>query len=70
MAYCNSTTATQATWGGLFSVCSCRATSPHTGGINVGMGDGSVRFVAQGISGTTWLAACTPNYGDLLGADW
>jgi len=53
-----------------FSVCMCRATSPHTGGINVGMGDGSVRFVAQGISGATWFAACTPQQGDLLGADW
>jgi prepilin-type N-terminal cleavage/methylation domain-containing protein/prepilin-type processing-associated H-X9-DG protein len=52
------------------SVCSCRATSPHTGGINVGMGDGSVRFVAQGISGTTWYHACTPQGGEVLGSDW
>ena len=68
--YCNTTEATQATWGGVFSVCSCRATSPHVGGINVGMGDGSVRLVAQGISGATWFAACTPQSGDLLGSDW
>jgi hypothetical protein len=26
--------------------------------------------VAQGISGATWLAASTPNYGEVLGADW
>ncbi len=68
--YCNTNTAREDTWGGLFSVCSCRATSPHTGGINTGMGDGSVRFLAQGISGNTWFAACTPNYGDVLGPDW
>jgi prepilin-type processing-associated H-X9-DG protein len=48
----------------------CRATSPHTGGINVGMGDGSVRLVTASVSGTTWFAACTPNYGDILGSDW
>jgi len=47
-----------------------RASSGHTAGINVGMGDGSVRFVAQGISGTTWWFALTPNSGDVLGSDW
>jgi prepilin-type N-terminal cleavage/methylation domain-containing protein/prepilin-type processing-associated H-X9-DG protein len=46
------------------------ASSPHTGGINVGMGDGSVRFVAQGISPTTWWYACTPNGQEVLGSDW
>ncbi len=53
-----------------FSVCMCRATSPHTGGINAGMGDGSVRFVAQGISGATWFYASTPSGGEILGSDW
>jgi prepilin-type N-terminal cleavage/methylation domain-containing protein/prepilin-type processing-associated H-X9-DG protein len=46
------------------------ATSPHTGGINVGLGDGSVRFVSQGISGATWWFAMTPNGGEVLGPDW
>ncbi len=46
------------------------ASSPHSGGINVGMGDGSVRFVPTGISPGTWWYALTPNYGDLLGSDW
>jgi prepilin-type processing-associated H-X9-DG protein len=46
------------------------ASSPHTAGINVGMGDGSVHFVAEGISPTTWWYAETPNQGDLLGPDW
>jgi len=42
----------------------------HSGGINVGMGDGSVRLVAQGVSTLTWYAAITPNGGELLGPDW
>jgi prepilin-type N-terminal cleavage/methylation domain-containing protein/prepilin-type processing-associated H-X9-DG protein len=46
------------------------ATTSHTGGINVCMGDGSVRFVRTGISGGTWLAAITPNGNDILGHDW
>jgi prepilin-type N-terminal cleavage/methylation domain-containing protein/prepilin-type processing-associated H-X9-DG protein len=46
------------------------ATSPHTGGINVTLGDGSVRFVSQGLSGTTWWSAMTPSGGEVLGPDW
>jgi prepilin-type N-terminal cleavage/methylation domain-containing protein/prepilin-type processing-associated H-X9-DG protein len=46
------------------------ASSPHTGGINVALADGSQRFVAQGISGSTWWAAMTPAAGDILGSDW
>lgn len=40
------------------------------GGISVGMGDGSVRFVSSKLSGRTWLYACTPSDGDILGPDW
>jgi hypothetical protein len=36
----------------------------------VGLGDGSVRTVASGISLTTWWSACIPNDGNVLGADW
>jgi hypothetical protein len=46
------------------------AQSSHTAGINVGLADGSVRFVSQSISGTSWWAACTPRSGDLPGSDW
>jgi prepilin-type processing-associated H-X9-DG protein len=46
------------------------ASSPHTGGMNVGLGDGSVRFLAQGISATTWAAALTPAGGEVLGSNW
>jgi len=44
--------------------------SSHTGGMNVGMGDGSVRFVTQGVSANTWWYAQTPAGGDILGSDW
>jgi hypothetical protein len=44
--------------------------TPHTGGILVSMGDGSSRSVSQGVSGTTWYAACTPAGGEVLGSDW
>jgi prepilin-type N-terminal cleavage/methylation domain-containing protein len=69
VSYCQTTT-TPWSWGGRASVCMCRAVSPHTAGINVGMGDGSVRFIAKGISQGTWFAACTPSSGDALGDDW
>jgi prepilin-type N-terminal cleavage/methylation domain-containing protein/prepilin-type processing-associated H-X9-DG protein len=46
------------------------ATSPHTNGINVGLGDGSVRFVAQSINANTWWHALTPDGGEVLGPDW
>jgi prepilin-type N-terminal cleavage/methylation domain-containing protein/prepilin-type processing-associated H-X9-DG protein len=46
------------------------ASSPHTGGMNVCLGDGSVRFLNQGISGTTWWWACTPSGGEVLGSEW
>jgi prepilin-type N-terminal cleavage/methylation domain-containing protein/prepilin-type processing-associated H-X9-DG protein len=47
-----------------------RAISPHTGGINAALGDGSVRFVSQGVSPNTWWFALTPAGGEVLGSDW
>jgi prepilin-type processing-associated H-X9-DG protein len=47
-----------------------RPQSPHPGGINVGLGDGSVRFVSSEISPQTWWYACTPDGGEVLGPDW
>jgi prepilin-type processing-associated H-X9-DG protein len=44
--------------------------SPHPGGINVALGDGSVRLVADKISPQTWWHAITPNGGEVLGPDW
>ena len=47
-----------------------RAQSPHAGGINVCLGDASVRFVASGITPQTWANACDPRDGAPLGGDW
>ena len=44
--------------------------SARAGTILVGLGDGSVRNVAAGISSSTWWAACTPAGGEVLGDDW
>src|SRR5262249_20866205 len=40
------------------------ARSQHTGGVNVLLGDGSVRFVTNGISPTTWQALATRAGGE------
>jgi hypothetical protein len=42
----------------------------RSGGILVGLADGSVRNIGPGISGSTWWAACTPDGGEVLGSDW
>jgi hypothetical protein len=39
-------------------------------GIEVAMGDGSVRLVAAAVSPQTWWVACTPAEGDIFGSDW
>ena len=47
-----------------------RAATAHTGGIQVGLADGSVRTLAPSLSGDTWWAAVTPRGGEYLGSDW
>jgi prepilin-type N-terminal cleavage/methylation domain-containing protein/prepilin-type processing-associated H-X9-DG protein len=44
--------------------------NPHIGGMNVTMGDGSVRSVNKTISQATWNAVCDPRDGGLIGADF
>ncbi|HVS37596.1 MAG TPA: DUF1559 domain-containing protein [Gemmataceae bacterium] len=46
------------------------ASSGHTTGMNVGLADGSVRFLSQNMLGATWWAACTPANNDIVGPDW
>jgi prepilin-type N-terminal cleavage/methylation domain-containing protein/prepilin-type processing-associated H-X9-DG protein len=46
------------------------ASAMHTGGLNAGLADGSVRFVSGSISSRTWWFALTPNGGETLGSDW
>jgi len=47
-----------------------RASSDHSSGVNVGMADGSVRFVGSGVSASTWWWAFTPDGGEVLGPNW
>jgi prepilin-type processing-associated H-X9-DG protein len=44
--------------------------SPHDSGINICMGDGSVRAFNASMSLTTWMALCTPQGGETLPANW
>ena len=47
-----------------------KSSSGHTAGMNVALGDGSVRFLAPTVSPLTWWHATTPNGNDTLGDDW
>ncbi|MDB5309324.1 MAG: pulG 2 [Gemmataceae bacterium] len=44
--------------------------TPHTGGIIVGLGDGSVRSVNTSITTATWWSVITPSAGDIQGSNW
>lgn len=44
--------------------------TPYPGGLLVGLGDGSIRLAAPGISPATFWAAVTPAGGEVLGGDW
>jgi len=55
------------------SAASCNwyaAQGAHSGTMQVGLGDGSVRGVSTGVSVTTWVWACIPNDGSPLGSNW
>jgi prepilin-type processing-associated H-X9-DG protein len=52
------------------NICQFLAVSSHSGGMNVALGDGSVRFLSAGISGNTWWTAVVPDDGLVLGNDW
>jgi len=53
------------------SVCDpFRASGPHTAGILVGMGDGSIRMCNSSMSITTWWLACYPSDGLPMPSDW
>jgi len=47
-----------------------RSQSAHPGGMNVCLGDGSVRFVSGNLSLTTWSQAVDPRDGGTLSSDW
>jgi prepilin-type N-terminal cleavage/methylation domain-containing protein/prepilin-type processing-associated H-X9-DG protein len=46
------------------------ASSLHTGGINVALADGSVRFVGSSVNSATWWAVLTPAGGEVPGNNW
>ncbi|HEY2154371.1 MAG TPA: DUF1559 domain-containing protein, partial [Isosphaeraceae bacterium] len=45
------------------------ASSSHAGGVNVGMLDGSVRFVKDSVAAATWWALATRAGGEIISAD-
>ncbi len=47
-----------------------RAQSPHSGGMNVCLADGSVRWMASSIAGPVWWASLTPTGDEVMSADW
>ena len=49
-------------------ICSLAASSYHSGGVNVGMLDGSVRFVKDGINQMTWWAVATYSGREVIDA--
>jgi prepilin-type N-terminal cleavage/methylation domain-containing protein len=46
------------------------AQAPVSAGLNISCCDAAVRFVTDRVSPQTWWAACTPDGGEILGADW
>jgi prepilin-type processing-associated H-X9-DG protein len=50
--------------------CAMSANSYHMGGVNLLLCDGSVRFVSNSISMSTWRALGTRNGGEVLGSDY
>ena len=46
------------------------ASTAHTGGMNVGVADGSCRLLAQGMSPTTFWIATVPNDALAMPSDW
>ena len=43
--------------------------SYHSGGVQCGLMDGSVRFVSESIDGAMWQALCTPMGGEVISGD-
>jgi prepilin-type N-terminal cleavage/methylation domain-containing protein len=45
------------------------ASSPHIGGIQIALADGSVRFLSSSVTMYTWWYLCTPAGGEVLTSD-
>jgi prepilin-type N-terminal cleavage/methylation domain-containing protein len=56
--------------GGSVPCTATRANTPHAGGMQTGLADGSVRTLGRGITLATYRAASNPTDGVVLGGDW
>ena len=66
----NSKTPDCSPWGGVGAgIGFYSARSRHPGGVNVGMTDGSVRFIKDSISLQTWYALATRSGAEVFGSD-
>ena len=50
-------------------ICNLTASSYHSGGVNVLLGDGSVRFIKDSVSLITWFAIGTKAGGEVTSSD-
>jgi len=60
---------TEPSWMGVGPLSSAPATSNHSGGVNVTMADGSVKFVKDTVNVQAWWALGTRNGGEVISAD-
>jgi len=63
----NQTEETGQTWACSYGI--CPPSSNHSGGVNVGFADGSVKFVKDTVNTQTWWAIGTRNQGEVVGSD-
>ena len=56
--------------GGVTPCTATRANTPHSGGMQTALADGSVRTLSSGVTLATYTAASNPSDGVVLGADW
>jgi len=65
--YSNATDSTTFYWCG--TLCNAPPNSNHSGGVNVAMTDGSVRFIKDSINMQTWWALGTRSGGEAISSD-
>ncbi|MFM8931022.1 MAG: DUF1559 domain-containing protein [Gemmataceae bacterium] len=68
--YCDTTLLPDEAQGGNKKACQMLATGLHSGGMSVGMGDGSVRFLSNSVSNNSWWSAVTPDGDEVVGSDF
>jgi prepilin-type N-terminal cleavage/methylation domain-containing protein/prepilin-type processing-associated H-X9-DG protein len=66
---CEQPSGTEASWLGIGPLSSAPATSNHSGGVNVAMTDGSVRFIKDSVNLQAWWALGSRNGGEVISAD-